>query len=95
MMKYFPYREKVQLPYEALLSSHSLVSRETPSLERIHLRNKYLAFGSVIEGVPNSFLWVSYEDALLRFGFELIRLKLISITTPNFKKRQLRFLAKP
>src|SRR6266536_6573444 len=38
--------------------------------------NEYLAFGSVIEGVPNSFLWVSYEDALLRFGFELIRLKL-------------------
>ena len=51
----------------------------------------------MIEGVPNSFFWVSYEDALLRFGFELIRLKLfhISIATPNFKKRQLRFLAKP
>ena len=34
---------------------------------------------------------------LLWFGFELIRLKLfhISIATPNFKKRQLRFLAKP
>ena len=51
----------------------------------------------MIEGVPNSFFSVSYEDALLRFGFELIRLKLfhISIATPNFKKRQLRFLAKP
>ena len=51
----------------------------------------------MIEGVPNSFFWVSYEDALLRFGFELIRLILfhISIATPNFKKRQLRFLAKP
>src|SRR3989337_3279837 len=61
------------------------------------LSNKYLAFGSVIEGVPNSFFWLSYEDALLRFGFELIRLKLfhISIATSNFKKRQLRFLAKP
>ena len=51
----------------------------------------------MIEGVPNSFLWVSYEDALLRFGFELIRLKPldISVASPNFKKRQLRFLAKP
>ena len=29
----------------------------------------------MIEGVPNSYLWVFYEDALLRFGFELIRLK--------------------
>ena len=40
---------------------------------------------------------VSYEEALLRFGFELIRLKSfdISVATPNFKKRQLRFLAKP
>ena len=43
------------------------------------------------------FLRVSYEDALLRFGFELIRLKLfdISVATPNFKKRRLKFLAKP
>ena len=61
------------------------------------LATKYLAFGSVIEGVPNSFFWVSYEDTLLRFGFELIRLKPfdISVATPNFKKRQLRFHAKP
>ena len=51
----------------------------------------------MIEGVPNSFFWVSYEDALLHFGFELIRLKLfrITIAAPNFKKRRLRFLAKP
>ena len=51
----------------------------------------------MIEGVPNSLLWVSYEDIFLRFGFELIRMKLlnISITIPNFKKRQLWFLAKP
>ena len=51
----------------------------------------------MIVGVPNSYLWVFYEDALLRFGFELIRLKTffhISIATLNFKKRQLRFLAK-
>ena len=48
----------------------------------------------MIEGVPNCFLSVSYEDALLRFRFELIRLKPfdISVATPNFKKRQLRFL---
>ena len=47
----------------------------------------------MIEGVPKSFFWVSYADTFLRFGFELIRLKLfhISIATPNFKKRQLRF----
>src|SRR6266511_3048698 len=59
--------------------------------------NKNLAFGSVIEGVPNCFFRVSYEDALLRFGFELIRLKPfdISVATPNFKKRQLRFVTKP
>ena len=51
----------------------------------------------MIEGVPNIFYRVSYEDALLRFGFDLIRLKPfdISVATPNFKKRQLRFLAKP
>ena len=51
----------------------------------------------MVEGVPNCFLRVSYEDALHRFGFELIRLKLFhtSIATPNFKKQQLRFLAKP
>ena len=51
----------------------------------------------MVKGVPNCFLRVSYEDALLRFGFELIRLKPfdISIASPNFKKRQLRFFAKP
>ena len=51
----------------------------------------------MIEGVPNSFFWVSYEDALLRYGFELIRMKPfdISVATPNFNKRQRRFLAKP
>src|SRR5215216_6139822 len=61
------------------------------------LSNENLAFGSVIEGVPNSFLWVSYEDTFLRFGFELIRLKTfhISIAAPNFKKRQFMFLTKP
>ena len=51
----------------------------------------------MVEGVPNCFLRVSYEDALLRLRFELIRLKPfdISVATPNFKKQQLRFLAKP
>ena len=33
---YFPIWEKVQLPYQVLHSSHSLLSRETFSLERIH-----------------------------------------------------------
>ena len=96
-MCYFLVREKVQLPYQVLLSSHSLLSRETSSLEMTILSNKDLAFGSMIEGIPNDFFRVSYEDALLRFGFEFIRLKLfnISIASANFKKRQIRFLAKP
>ena len=48
----------------------------------------------MIEGVPNSFLWVFYEDTLLRFGFELIRLKLfhISITVPTLRNDNLGFL---
>ena len=51
----------------------------------------------MVEGVPNCFLRVSYEYTLLLFGFELIRLKFldISIASPNFQKRQLRFLPKP
>ena len=51
----------------------------------------------MVEGVPNCFLRVSYEDAFLRLGFELFRLKFldISIASPNFQKRQLRFVAKP
>ena len=71
--------------------------RNSFSIKDRFLAKKYLAFGLVIEGVPNSFFWVSYEDALLRFGFKLSSLKLfhISIATPNFKKRQLWFLAKP
>src|SRR3989337_2404308 len=50
------------------------------------LGNKDFAFGSVVEGIPNHFLRVSYEDALLLFGFELFRLKPldISIASPNF-----------
>ena len=31
-----PISEQVQLPHQVLLSSHSLLWRETPSLERIH-----------------------------------------------------------
>ena len=48
----------------------------------------------MVEGVPNCFLRVSYEEALLWFGFELIRLKPfdISVATPNLKKRNLGFL---
>ena len=48
------------------------------------LGNKDLAFGSMVEGVPNYFLRVSYEDALLQFGFEIIRLKpLIYVSQPQ------------
>ena len=48
----------------------------------------------MIEGVSNSFLWISYEDTFLRFGFELIRLKLfhISIATPNLRNDDFGFL---
>ena len=88
-MNYFPIKGA-----GTITSSSStflpLTSFERNSFSRKipNLATKSLAFGSVIEGVPNCFFWVSYEDALLRFGFELIRLKLfhISIATPNFKK---------
>ena len=48
----------------------------------------------MVEGVPNYFLRVSYEDALLRFGFELIRLKPfdISVATPTLRNNSLDFL---
>ena len=51
----------------------------------------------MIEGIPNGLFRVSYEDTLLLFGLELIRLNPfdISIASLNFKKRQLRFTAKP
>src|SRR3954470_15965470 len=97
-MNYFPIREKVQLPYQVFYFPPTHFFREKLLLWKGSiLSNEYLAFGSVIEGVPNCLLWVSYEDIFLRFGFELIRMKLfhISITTPNFKTRQLWFLAKP
>src|SRR6266496_1955303 len=50
------------------------------------LGNKDLAFGSEVEGIPNSFLRVSSEDAFFRFGFELFSLKFldISIASRNF-----------
>src|SRR3954471_17117689 len=97
-MNYFPIREKVQLPYQVFYFPPTHFFREKLLLWKgCILSNEYLAFGSVIEGVPNIFFWVSYEDALFRFGFELIRMELfhISIANPNFMKRQLWFLAKP
>src|SRR3954467_3644250 len=39
------------------------------------LSNEDFAFGSMIEGIPNSFLRVSYEDAFFRFGFKLVLFK--------------------
>ena len=47
----------------------------------------------MVEGVTNCFLRVSYEELLLRFRFELIRLKPfdISVASPNFKKHSLGF----
>ena len=48
----------------------------------------------MIEGIPNGLFRVSYEDALLRFGFELIRLKPfdISVTPPIVRNDSLGFL---
>ena len=48
----------------------------------------------MIEGVPNIFFWVYYEDALLRFGFEIGKLKLfhISIATQILRNDGLGFL---
>ena len=46
--------------------------------DRSILSNEYLAYGSVIEGVPNSLLWVSYEGTFLRFGFELYQVEAFS-----------------
>ena len=40
-----------------------------------------------MEGVPNCFLMVSYEDALLRFGFDLIRLKPFDISVATLTLR--------
>ena len=50
------------------------------------LSDKHFAIGSEIEGIPNHLFSVSYEDAFVRFGFELISLKLfhISVAAPNF-----------
>src|SRR3954470_4874542 len=98
-MNYFPIREMVQLPYQVFYfpPTHFFLEKLLLWKGSI-LSNEYLAFGSVIEGIPNCLLWVSYEDTFLRFRFELIRMKLffhIGIATPNFKKRQLWFLAKP
>ena len=47
----------------------------------------------MVEGVSNSFFWVSYEDALLRFGFDLIRLKPfdISVITQTLRNDSLGF----
>src|SRR3954469_18289625 len=96
-MNYFPIREKVQLPYQVLLSSHSLLSRESPSLERIHSQQRISCLRICDRRCTQQSPLGTYEDTFLRFGFELIRMKLfhISIVTPNFKKRQLWFLAKP
>ena len=48
----------------------------------------------MIEGVPNNFFSVSFEDTFLQFGFELIRLKLfyISIAAPTLRNDSLGFL---
>ena len=49
----------------------------------------------MIEGVPNNFLWVFYEDVFVRFWVRASPAEALSIAAPNIKKRQLWFLAKP
>ena len=49
----------------------------------------------MIEGVYNSFLWISYEDVFVRFWVRASPAEALSIAAPNIKKRQLWFLAKP
>src|SRR4051812_12576788 len=59
-------------------------------LGRASTRGRYSRIEGVtrseVEGIPNGFLRVSYEDAFFRLGFELFRLKFldISIASPNF-----------
>jgi hypothetical protein len=84
-------REEVQLPHQVLLSSHSLLSRKLLFWKGPILGNKDLAFGSVVEGIPNA-LGYSMKMHFSALGSNLSD---ISVTSPNFKKRQLRFLAKP
>ena len=84
MLRHYPAQEVVL--HRVLLSSHLLLSRELLLQKGPVLGNEDLAFGSEVEGIPNSFLSVSYEDAFFRFGFEPFRLKFldISIASPNF-----------
>ena len=82
-LRYFPVQEAVL--HQVLLPSHFF--REKLFLQKGSvLGNKDLAFGSEVEGIPNGFLRVSYEDTFFRLGFELFRLKFldISIASPNF-----------
>src|SRR3954465_4199711 len=85
----------VQLPYQVFYFPPTHFFREKLLLWKGSiLSNECLAFGSVIEGVPNSLLWVSYEDIFLRFGFELIRMKPfhISITIQTLRNDNFGFL---
>ena len=94
-MNYFPIREKVQLPYQVFTFLPLTSFERNPFSRKFpNLATKVLPFGSVIEGVSNSFLWISYEGALLRFEFEFIRMKFfhISIATPNLRNDILGFL---
>src|SRR3954468_23240582 len=97
-MNSFPIREKVQLPYQVFYFPPTHFFRE-----------KLLLWKGSILSNELSCLWIcdrrctqlSPLGILLRhfspIWFELIMMKPfhISISTPNFKKRQLWFLAKP
>ena len=88
---------EVLQPHQVLSSPHSIFREKLPLKKSSVLGKKHFALGSEIEGVPNYLLWVTYEGTLFCFGFQVFRLKLfdISITSPNFKKRQLWSFAIP
>src|SRR4051812_14166760 len=54
-----------------LLSSHSLLSRESPSLERIHSQQRISCLRICDRRCTQQSPLGTYEDTFLRFGFEL------------------------
>ena len=86
VLHHFLVEVKVRQPHQVLSSSHSILSKELLLEKGPVLSDKQFALGSEIEGIPNCYLWVSYEDVFVRFGFELFPAEAISIAAPNIKK---------
>src|SRR3954471_19000036 len=81
VLRYSLVEVKVQQPYQVLSSPHSILSRETFPRERTRFEKQSL----LLSERYTQLFWVSYEDAFIRFGFELISLKLfhISVAPPK------------